>query len=105
MPLINAGPSERAGFIDAPYAAPPQGLPIRNVKQRLYRGYCVTNPYMEGARKHFIDQEKTILALVQEEPRLNSKSRSKAENYLEDFYEIIRDNKDWNKQIMEKCRK
>ena len=96
---------DSAGFVDAPYAAPPQGLPIRRVTQRLYRGYCVSNPYMEDARKHILDQERPIMALVKEEPRLNSKTRSEAEGYLADFFEIIKDNRDWNRNIIEKCRK
>ncbi len=96
---------DSAGFIDAPYAAPPQGLPIKKVTQRLYRGYCVNNPYMDDARKDILDREKAIMALVQEEPRLNSKSRRDAEDYLEDFFEIIQDERDWNKKIIEKCRK
>jgi hypothetical protein len=96
---------DSAGFVDAPYAAPPQGLPIRRVTQRLYRGYCVSNPYMEDARKRILDQERAIMALVKEEPRLNSKTRSEAEGYLADFFEIIKDNRDWNKNIIEKCRK
>src|SRR5258705_5177329 len=48
--LRDSGPSERllavpydydfAGAVGAPYAVPPEQLPIKSVRERLYRGYC-----------------------------------------------------------------
>ena len=29
-----------SGLVDAPYAVPPEGIPVENVRQRNYRGYC-----------------------------------------------------------------
>lgn len=96
---------DSAGIVDAPYAAPPNGLPIRNVTQRLYRGYCLTNDTLPAAREKFLANEAAILAVLDEEPRLRSSIKNKARNYLERFFETLRDDRDWEKEIIEKCRR
>lgn len=95
---------DSSGLVDARYATPNEGLPIRNVRQRLYRGYCVSNPGMEDARRNFLDNEQAIYDLVKTESRLKPRSQKKALKYLEDFYDIIRDDKDFQKEIVGECR-
>lgn len=96
---------DSSGIVNAPYAAPPAGLPIRKVTQRLYRGYCLHNETMPAARQNFLAHEAAILAVLDQEERLNSSTRNKARKYLDRFFDIIKDDKYWNKQIMAKCRK
>ena len=96
---------DSSGLVDADYAAPYDGLPIRKVTQRLFRGYCRHNSTLNDARDLFLEREKAIIALLDEEPLLVSRSKNKAENYLERFFEILKDDKDFNKQVIEKCRK
>ncbi len=31
---------DSSGLVNAHYAAPPEGLRVRNIRQRLYRGFC-----------------------------------------------------------------
>jgi hypothetical protein len=95
---------DSAGLIDAKYAAPPDGLPIRSVTQRLYRGYCRHNDYLEPARQLFIEREQAIMSVLDREPQLNSGTRKSAERYLGEFFEIIKDPKDFEKNIIEACR-
>jgi len=96
---------DSSGLVDANYAAPPNGLPIKSVTQRLFRGYCSHNDTLEDARKHILTQEDAIFALVGNETRLNSGSQKKTNNYLEKYFKILKDPKDFEKQIISKCRK
>lgn len=96
---------DSAGLVDAPYAAPPNGLPIRSVTQRLYRGYCITNPTMPAAREKFLANETAILNVLKTQPGLRSSTQKKAERYLERFFDTLRNDKEWEKQIISKCRK
>ena len=77
---------DATGLVDAPYAVPPDKLPVNNVRQRLYRGFCIHNSTMEDARQHFGDNEGAILALVRDEPLLQSGPRKKALKFLEKFF-------------------
>jgi len=96
---------DSSGLVDAPYAAPHESLPIRSVKQRLYRGYCIHNPSMEDARQRILSQKSAILALIEQESRLTSSPKKKALRYLDEFFETIEDDKDFNDDIIQECRK
>jgi hypothetical protein len=96
---------DAAGLINAPYATPPENLPVRNVTQRLYRGFCVHNVAMEEGRERFLDNEQAMLAVVRDEPLLNSSTRKKALKFLGKFFDTLKDDKDFQKNIIAKCRK
>lgn len=96
---------DSSGFVDAHYAVPNDFLGIRSVTQRLYRGYCSHNDTMEEARQQFIAKEAAIMGLVSSETRLTSRSSSTAERFLGKFFETIKDDKDFQKEIIGKCRK
>ena len=95
---------DSSGLVDAKYATPNEGLPIRRVTQRLYRGYCASNPGLEGARRAFLDQEQALYDLVKTESRLEPGPQKKALKYLEGFFEIIRDDKAFQREIVKECR-
>jgi len=96
---------DSSGLVDAHYAAPNAGLPIRDVTQRLYRGYCVHNPTLETARQEFLANEQAILGLVTNENRLNSGSIRGATRYLEEFFDILKSDSQFKKNITGRCRK
>ena len=96
---------DATGLVNAPYAVPPAKLPVKTVTQRLFRGFCVHNVTMEDTRQRFADNQGAILALVRDEPLLKSSSRKKALKYLEKFFDILQDDREFHKNIMAKCRK
>jgi hypothetical protein len=96
---------DSAGIVDAYYAAPPNGLPIRSVTQRLYRGYCAHNSTLEPARQLFLAKEDAIFSLLRNEAELSSHVRQKAERYLEGFFDTLKDPEQFRAQITERCRK
>lgn len=96
---------DSAGLVDAEYAAPPNGLPIESVTQRLYRGYCLHNETLEAARQQLLAQEEAFLALIESEPRLQSGAKKKATAFLEKFFETARNPKRFQDYIIERCRK
>ena len=96
---------DSAGLVDAPYAAPPNGLPIRSVTQRLYRGYCAPNSTLENARQRYLELEPALRSLVTEEELLSSGSRKKADRFLEKFFDTLKDPEDFQTQVTEKCRR
>jgi hypothetical protein len=95
---------DSAGLVDAKYAAPPGGLPIRKVTQRLFRGFCWHNDTLDPARDLFREKRDEMLAVVAKEGRMNSRTRSDVEHYLAGFYEIMDDPKKWEKEVLSECR-
>jgi hypothetical protein len=95
---------DQSGIINAKYAAPTDGLPIRNVRQRLYRGFCSSNGELDSTIAKFDDNRAAIEALFGNEAEKSRASKS-ALKYLQDFYEIINDPKLRKKKIIAVCRR
>ena len=95
---------DSAGIINAPYAAPNESLPIKRVTQRLYRGYCRYNDGLPAAREKSLALEADMYALLDNEPLLDDGTRKKAKKYLEKYYELIKSDKDFDKEITQQCR-
>ncbi len=96
---------DSSGFVDAHYAAPNEFLGIRSVTQRLYRGYCTHNSQMEAIRQEYIAKEADIMGLINAETRLSSRSTKNANKFIGKFFETIRSDKDFQEEIIGKCRK
>jgi hypothetical protein len=95
---------DSTGLVNAHYAAPPDKLKVRNVRQRLYRGFCAQNDTLGQAVDAFQQKKPAIMALFENDPNLNSSSRKRAISYLEDFYEVLDDPARFKREITDKCR-
>lgn len=96
---------DSSGFVDAHYAVPNDFLGIRAVTQRLYRGYCAHNDTMEDARQLFLAKEADIMGLISSESRLTERNAKTATKFVGEFFETLKDEKDYQKDIIGKCRK
>ncbi len=96
---------DSSGFVDAHYAVPNDFLGIRAVTQRLYRGYCIHNDTMETARQEYIAKEADIMGLINSETRLAPRTAKTANKFIGDFFATIKSEKDYQKNIIAKCRK
>jgi hypothetical protein len=92
-----------SGFVDASYARPPDGLRVRNVRQRLYRGYCAFNAEIPTAIAAFNDARPQITALLNETTSMTDTSRNRALSYIDGFYNTINDAEDLQDDIYDKC--
>lgn len=95
---------DSTGLVNAHYAAPPDGIPVFNIRQRVYRGFCTLNGTMPQAVARFNEQKPAIMALFTSNTQLDDKMRSKAIDYLDEFYDVINDPKEFAKEITDKCR-
>ena len=95
-----------AGAINAPYATPDPSLPIKRVRDRLYRGACAYNAQLPEAIKTFEAQKAAIYALYTDkigallEPGVVKQTLA----YFDDFYAILSKPKDVEKHIIRDCR-
>jgi hypothetical protein len=96
---------DSSGLVNAHYAAPPANLPVSNVSERLYRGFCRHNDTLPQARQKFLDNEQAIFAVVENEDKLTASSTKKIRKYLAQFFKTMKSDKDWERKIIKKCRK
>ncbi|MCK5326655.1 MAG: hypothetical protein KAJ57_11625 [Woeseiaceae bacterium] len=94
---------DQAGLVNAPYAAPSEQFPIRNVRQRLYRGRCVNNDYVEASLQRFQDRRDSIYELVSKQEGLTSTTRKSLISFIDYFYKIIDDPRKVERYIINRC--
>ncbi len=91
------------GLVDAPYAIPPKGIGARNVRQRVYRGYCVHNQGTLAAATEFRARRPAIEALFGQIAGMEERTRSKALAYLRGFFDQIASDELVRSQILKEC--
>ena len=91
-----------SGLVDAPYAVPPDGIPVRSVKTRYYQGYCRFNSEVVAAAAEFRAKRPAIEAMFAQLP-LTQRPRAKAMAYLADFYAQIATDGDVQAKILKNC--
>jgi hypothetical protein len=96
---------DSSGLVSAEYAAPDPSLPIKDVRDRVFRGICIHNAGLPAARAEFQAKREAIFALVRDDPRLNTPRRRATLGYLESFYAILDSDEKFAKQVTAKCRK
>ncbi len=92
-----------AGIVNAPYATPPFGVPVSNVRQRRYRGLCRHNEQAKALYPEFRAQRSQIPALLASIPGLEPSSQSKALAYLNGFFSDIATDEQAAAKILRTC--
>lgn len=95
---------DSSGLVNTEYAVPAKHLGIRRVTTRLYRGHCMHNDDVSEVRDKFLSMEEEMIALFANDPQLGLKSASKMAGYLEASFEILRNDKTFQSEILDACR-
>lgn len=98
-----------SGIIKTPYAKPDQRLPIRSVRDRLYRGMCAEMTTLEPVFQQFRDKKEEITGIYRSLTELtpvpyDAKRLEDTLKYIEDFYKVINDPKKAESEFRYICR-
>ncbi len=72
-----------SGFVDAPYAVPPEGVRVSSIKTRHYRGFCRHNAEALKAAAEIRASGPALLAIIAQIPEMTDGTRRKASAFLE----------------------
>ena len=92
------------GIVNTRYASPPPNLPIRSVRERLFRGLCRDPVFLEDALQLFIDKRNAIYDLYHNMDLLDNRVRDRTIAYLDDFFETITDERRVQRELVRTCR-
>lgn len=93
-----------SGLVNATYAVPDPSLSIKNVSERLYRGFLYTPEQLEKTIKRFIDKKQDIYTLFINSEFLKFHEYKRIIRYLDEFYEIINNPKDIDREFIKSAR-
>jgi hypothetical protein len=76
-----------SGLVNAPYAVPPDSIHVANVRVRRYRGFCAHNEEAKAFLTQISTRRASLLAILNETPQLEDRTRQTAAGYLGDFFD------------------
>lgn len=94
---------DQAGMINAPYALPHEELPIRTVRQRLYRGRCAYLADLEENIAVFNERRGAIEQALAS-AGLSEKTDKRQAEYIDGFYQIINTPRELARHVTDRCR-
>jgi hypothetical protein len=92
-----------SGYVNAPYAMPPEQLHISSVRQRVYRGYCTQNADVLAAARQMRDARPQMIAAVTATPGLEPGTQSRATRFLDSFFAEIASDEAVNANLLRRC--
>jgi hypothetical protein len=92
-----------SGFVDAPYATPPDELHIASVRQRVYRGYCAHNADAIAIARQMRDERPRLMAAITSTPGLDPSTASRAIAFLDGFFADIASDDTVNSKLLRRC--
>lgn len=93
-----------SGFVDSPYAGPPEGIPVERTTDRFYRGYCISTAALPGVIDEYRAHRAEMTAIVSSETRLTPPLREKALRFLDGFFALLDDPARVQREIVKHCR-
>jgi hypothetical protein len=92
-----------SGLVDAPYAAPPEGINVSSVKMRRYRGFCRHNAEAIKAAADIRGQQGALTAVLAGIPQLGDGSKRKAAAFLGKSFQDIASDEAVTKNLLKTC--
>jgi hypothetical protein len=95
---------DSSGLVSPPYAAPDRRMGLQSVRDRRYRGPCLPVEQLEPTLAEFRARKAKILALYDAEAALTADRRREAKDYLNEFFDVIADQRRTKLLFVERCR-
>jgi hypothetical protein len=93
-----------SGIINTSYAIPHESLPIKSVRDRLFRGICHTEEEYEQTFKLFREKRDAIYQVYQNFELIDEFYKKQIIDYLDSFYDIINSPARAKREIIKGCR-
>jgi hypothetical protein len=94
---------DQSGLVSAPYAMPGHQFDIRNVRERVYRGRCQNNDYVDESVERLKTVRNNVFALIETHEGLTRRVRDLLADYVQQFYDIADDPRRVNRLMIRKC--
>ena len=92
-----------SGMVNAPYAQPNPRFPIKQVRERFYKGLCENNELLPSTARRFLDEHGDFITIVDRLEPLSRRSRRSVRNYLTGFLDRISSEQALERNFANKC--
>jgi hypothetical protein len=94
---------DAAGIVESPYAYPSAQIPIRSVRERLYRGRCRDLSELTPVFAEFTAQREALTALFTPQAGIPERRAARARQYIDQFYAILGNEAQAEREFRRNC--
>lgn len=106
LPITVPYDFDHSGIVNAPYAYPAEQLLMSSIRERRYRGYCVSDlKTFENVIALYKRLKDDIYHLYTSNTLLDEKYIKSTTKYLDEFYATINNPRSWQKDFAYPCDK
>jgi hypothetical protein len=96
---------DMSGLVNAPYSTVNETLEIKNVRERLYRGFCQDESVVRYVQAEYVRLESQIMAVVDQfKNDIDPKELAGIKKYLAEFFDTLKNERAFKTYILQKCR-
>lgn len=96
---------DMSGLVNPPYAQVSAQLNIKSVTDRLYRGFCRNEAFLEMIRQEFLTKENQFWNTVDAQQAYISEGDMKmSKNFLKGFFDVLKDDRLFKEKVLKACR-
>jgi len=95
---------DMSGLVDAGYAGPAPDLPIDDVRDRYYLGYCQPGIDWNALSADYLAARPGILETIEGVAGLSNNSKRSTVRFLDDFFDTLESNEERASRIVEACQ-
>ncbi|NVJ85369.1 MAG: hypothetical protein HWE15_03640 [Algoriphagus sp.] len=96
---------DMTGLVNPPYAQVSNLVDIEKVTDRLFRGFCREREVFDQVRTEFLEKENQIMGIASDyEEYLSPAEFRETQRFLSGFFDILKNDKAFENQIILACR-
>lgn len=96
---------DMSGMVNPPYAQVSAQLNIKSVTDRLYRGFCRDETFLEMMRQEFLVKEEQFWSTVErQQPYLSDADMKATKNFLKGFFDVLKNDRLFRDKVLLACR-
>lgn len=93
-----------AGIVNTTYAVPDERLGTESVRERVYRGVCLSDYEAHSSAQLFLDKKQEIYDLIGNDKLMSKNNKRNTLSYLDGFYKILENKNMFKREILNNCR-
>lgn len=102
LPIAVPYDFDYSGLVNIPYAVPPEGFDIPDVRTRVFRGLCREQGYDETV-SYYKNKQSEIMGLFDQASFLDEEDAEDMKGFLLDFFKLLQNQSLVNEKINQAC--
>lgn len=96
---------DMSGLVNPPYALVNAQLGLKSITDRLYRGFCRDEVFLEMIRQEFLIKEDVFWTTVdRQHPYISEIDMKSARGFLKEFFDVLKSDRLFQDKILQACR-